>query len=116
MPDTAEELARLAKRLWPGEREWLVDALPESLNAPATAEPGAAWSSEIERRLAASDHRGNHRARSASPSGRRSDRFGGRYPTLRPCPAQNGARSTFLSILPTAVRGRSGTNCTCLGA
>ena len=55
MPDTAEELAQRAKRLSPDEREWLVDALLESLNAPATAELDAAWAAEIERRLAAYD-------------------------------------------------------------
>ena len=55
MPDTAEELAQRAKRLSPDEREWLVNALLESLNAPATAELDAAWAAEIERRLAAYD-------------------------------------------------------------
>jgi putative addiction module component (TIGR02574 family) len=55
MPDTAEELAQRAKQLSPDEREWLVDALLESLNAPATAELDGAWAAEIERRLAADD-------------------------------------------------------------
>ena len=55
MPDTAEELAQRAKQLSPDEREWLVDALLESLNAPASAELDAAWAAEIERRLAGYD-------------------------------------------------------------
>lgn len=55
MPDTAAELAILGKQLARDERERLVDELLESLNEPATAELDAAWSAEIERRLAAYD-------------------------------------------------------------
>jgi putative addiction module component (TIGR02574 family) len=64
MPDTAAELAHRAMRLPPDERERLVDALLESLNAPAAAELDAAWTAEIERRLAAYD-RGEVEALSA---------------------------------------------------
>jgi putative addiction module component (TIGR02574 family) len=55
MPDTAAELALRGKQLPPEERERLVDELLESLNEPAAAELEAAWSAEIERRLAAYD-------------------------------------------------------------
>jgi putative addiction module component (TIGR02574 family) len=55
MPDTAAELALRGKQLPREERERLVDALLESLNEPAAAELDAAWSAEIERRLAAYD-------------------------------------------------------------
>jgi putative addiction module component (TIGR02574 family) len=55
MPDTAAELAQRGKQLPPDERERLVDALLESLNEPAVSELDAAWSAEIERRLAAYD-------------------------------------------------------------
>jgi putative addiction module component (TIGR02574 family) len=64
MPDTAAELAQRGKQLPPEERERLVDALLESLNEPAAAELDAAWSAEIERRLAAYD-RGEVKALSA---------------------------------------------------
>ena len=55
MPDTAAELALRGKQLPREERERLVDALLESLNEPAVTELDAAWSAEIERRLAAYD-------------------------------------------------------------
>jgi len=55
MPDTAAELALRGKQLPRDERERLVDELLESLNEPASAELDAAWSAEIERRLAAYD-------------------------------------------------------------
>ena len=64
MTHTAEELARRARQLPPDEREWLVDALLASLNAPAAAELDAAWAAEIEQRLAAYD-RGEVQAVSA---------------------------------------------------
>ena len=64
MPDTAAELAQRGKQLPPEERERLVDELLESLNEPAAAELDAAWSAEIERRLAAYD-RGEVKALSA---------------------------------------------------
>lgn len=64
MPDTAEELAQRARQLPLEERERLVDALLESLNAPAVAELDAAWAAEIEQRLAAYD-RGEVQALSA---------------------------------------------------
>ena len=65
MPDTAAELAILAKQLPRDERERLVDELLESLNEPASAELDAAWEAEIERRLAAYD-RGEVTALSAA--------------------------------------------------
>jgi putative addiction module component (TIGR02574 family) len=64
MPDTAAELANRGRQLPREERERLVDELLESLNEPAAAELDAAWSSEIERRLAAYD-RGEIQALSA---------------------------------------------------
>jgi putative addiction module component (TIGR02574 family) len=64
MPDTATELALRCKQLPREERERLVDELLESLNEPAATEPDAAWSAEIERRLAAYD-RGEVQALSA---------------------------------------------------
>lgn len=64
MPDTAAELEQRAKLL-PDERARLVDALLESLNEPAAAQPDAAWEGEIARRLAAHD-RGQVQAASAA--------------------------------------------------
>jgi putative addiction module component (TIGR02574 family) len=64
MPDTAAELANRGRQLPREERERLVDELLESLNEPAAAELDAAWSAEIERRLAAYD-RGEIQALSA---------------------------------------------------
>jgi putative addiction module component (TIGR02574 family) len=64
MPDTATDLARRGKQLPREERERLVDELLESLNEPAAAELDAAWSAEIESRLAAYD-RGEVQALSA---------------------------------------------------
>lgn len=64
MTDTAADLARRVKQLPREERERLVDELLESLNEPATTELDAAWSAEIERRLAAYD-RGEVQALSA---------------------------------------------------
>lgn len=64
MRDTAADLALRGKLLPLEERERLVDALLESLNEPAAAELDAAWSAEIERRLAAYD-RGEVQALSA---------------------------------------------------
>ena len=64
MPDTAADLAFRGKQLPREERERLVDELLESLNEPAAAELDAAWSAEIERRLAAYD-RGEVQALSA---------------------------------------------------
>jgi putative addiction module component (TIGR02574 family) len=55
MPDTVSEIAQLGKRLPRAERERLVDELLMSLNEPATTELDAAWSTEIESRLAAYD-------------------------------------------------------------
>ena len=55
MPDTVAELALRGKQLPREERERLVDELLESLNEPASSELDAAWSAEIERRLAAYD-------------------------------------------------------------
>ena len=64
MPDNAAELAVRGKLLPREERERLVDELLESLNEPASTELDAAWSAEIERRLAAYD-RGEVQALSA---------------------------------------------------
>jgi putative addiction module component (TIGR02574 family) len=64
MPDTAAELALRGKQLPREERERLVDELLVSLNEPAATELDAAWSAEIERRLAAYD-RGEVQALSA---------------------------------------------------
>ncbi len=55
MADTAAELAMRGKQLPREDRERLVAELLESLNEPAAAELDAAWSAEIERRLAAYD-------------------------------------------------------------
>lgn len=55
MADTAADLAQRGKQLPPEEREQLVDALLESLNEPASAQLDAAWSAEIQCRLAAYD-------------------------------------------------------------
>jgi putative addiction module component (TIGR02574 family) len=65
MPDTVSEIAQLGKRLPREERERLVDELLASLNEPATTELDAAWSAEIERRVAAYD-RGEIHAISAN--------------------------------------------------
>jgi putative addiction module component (TIGR02574 family) len=65
MSDSAAELAQRGRKLSPEERERLVDELLESLNEPAVSELDAAWSAEIERRLAAHD-RGEEKA---SPAG-----------------------------------------------
>ncbi|EHR70791.1 putative addiction module component, TIGR02574 family [Burkholderiales bacterium JOSHI_001] len=64
MPESAADLAKLAKALPRAEQERLVDELLESLNEPAASELDAAWSAEIERRLAAYD-RGEVQAISA---------------------------------------------------
>lgn len=64
MPDTASELAQRGKQLPREDRERLVDELLASLNEPAAAQLDAAWSAEIERRLAAYD-RGEIQALSA---------------------------------------------------
>ncbi len=55
MLNTAAELARQGRQLPREDRERLVDELLESLNEPAVAELDAAWSAEIDRRLAAYD-------------------------------------------------------------
>jgi putative addiction module component (TIGR02574 family) len=55
MHDTAAELAQRGKQLPREDRERLVDELLVSLNEPAATELDAAWSAEIERRLAAFD-------------------------------------------------------------
>jgi putative addiction module component (TIGR02574 family) len=65
MPDTVSEIAQLGKRLPRKERERLVDELLASLNEPATTELDAAWSAEVERRVAAYD-RGEIHAVSAN--------------------------------------------------
>lgn len=64
MPDIAAELALRARQLPREDRERLVDELLASLNEPAATELDAAWSAEIERRLAAYD-RGEVQALSA---------------------------------------------------
>jgi putative addiction module component (TIGR02574 family) len=64
MPDTTSELAQRGKRLPREDRERLVDELLASLNEPAVTQLDAAWSAEIERRLAAYD-RGEIQALSA---------------------------------------------------
>ena len=64
MSDTASELAQRGKQLPREDRERLVDELLASLNEPAVAQLDAAWSAEIERRLAAYD-RGEIQALSA---------------------------------------------------
>jgi putative addiction module component (TIGR02574 family) len=61
MHDTAAELAQRGKRLPRDQRERLVDELLESLNEPAASELDAAWTDEIERRIAAHE-RGEVRA------------------------------------------------------
>lgn len=55
MPDTVAELVQRGRALPPEEREALVDQLLESLNEPAARELDAAWSAEIEKRLAEYD-------------------------------------------------------------
>ncbi|MBS0447760.1 MAG: addiction module protein [Proteobacteria bacterium] len=55
MHDTASGLAQRGKQLPLEERERLVDELLASLNEPSAAELDAAWSAEIQRRLAAYD-------------------------------------------------------------
>jgi len=55
MSDNAFELAQRGKQLPREERERLIDELLVSLNEPAVAALDAAWSAEIERRLAAYD-------------------------------------------------------------
>jgi putative addiction module component (TIGR02574 family) len=53
MNDPVAELADRARRLDPDGRSRLVELLLESLHEPALAEIEAAWSREIERRVAA---------------------------------------------------------------
>lgn len=55
MPDTVAELVQRGRALPPEEREKLVDQLLETLNEPAARELDAAWSAEIEKRLAEYD-------------------------------------------------------------
>ena len=55
MPDTVAELVQRGRALPPEEREKLVDQLLESLNEAAARELDAAWSAEIEKRLAEYD-------------------------------------------------------------
>ena len=64
MPDQVSELVKRGRELPLAERERLVDELLESLNEPAAAELDAAWTTEIERRLAEFD-RGEVQAVSA---------------------------------------------------
>ena len=61
MHDSAAGLAQRCKQLPRDQRERLVDELLESLNEPAAAGLDAAWTDEIERRIAAYD-RGEVRA------------------------------------------------------
>jgi putative addiction module component (TIGR02574 family) len=53
MPDPVADLAEQARGLPAEERARLVDLLLESLHEPPLAEVEAAWSREIERRVAA---------------------------------------------------------------
>ena len=69
MPDTTSELAQRGKRLPREDRERLVDELLASLNEPAVAQLDAAWSAEIERRLA----RARERVACGQPTGRTAD-------------------------------------------
>jgi putative addiction module component (TIGR02574 family) len=55
MPDTVAELVQRGRALPPEEREKLVDQLLETLNESASRELDAAWSVEIEKRLAEYD-------------------------------------------------------------
>lgn len=55
MPDLVAELVQRARALPPDEREKLVDQLLESLNETAASELDAAWSVEIDKRLAEYD-------------------------------------------------------------
>ncbi len=55
MLDTVAELVQRGRALPPEEREELVDQLLKSLNEPAARELDAAWSAEIEKRLAEYD-------------------------------------------------------------
>lgn len=56
MPDLVTDLAEQARSLAPEERSRLVDLLLESLHESPLAEVEAAWSREIERRVAAYQH------------------------------------------------------------
>lgn len=53
MADVVKELAERGRALVPEDRSRLVDMLLESLHEPPLAEIEAAWSQEIERRVAA---------------------------------------------------------------
>lgn len=53
MPDPVAKLAEQARGLAPEERSRLVDLLLESLHEPPLSEVEAAWTKEIERRVAA---------------------------------------------------------------
>ena len=53
MQDTVAELAEKARNLAPEERSRLVELLLESLQESPLADVEAAWSKEIERRVAA---------------------------------------------------------------
>ena len=53
MPDLVAELAEQARTLAPEDRSRLVDLLLESLHESPLAEVEAAWTKEIERRVAA---------------------------------------------------------------
>jgi putative addiction module component (TIGR02574 family) len=53
MSNRSSDLAEQARSLPPEERSRLVDLLLESLHEPPLAEVEAAWSKEIERRVAA---------------------------------------------------------------
>jgi putative addiction module component (TIGR02574 family) len=53
MPDVVADLVAQARSLPAEERSRLVDLLLESLHEPPLAEVEAAWSKEIERRVAA---------------------------------------------------------------
>jgi putative addiction module component (TIGR02574 family) len=55
MADMVKELAERGRELAPEDRSRLVDMLLESLHEPPLAEIEAAWSEEIERRVAAFD-------------------------------------------------------------
>ncbi len=55
MPDLVAELAEQARGLAPGERSRLVDLLIETLHESPLAEVEAAWTVEVERRVAAHD-------------------------------------------------------------
>ncbi len=55
MPDLVAELAEQARGLAPGERSRLVDLLIETLHESPLAEVEAAWTLEVERRVAAYD-------------------------------------------------------------